>query len=103
MKGKALLIARWIGRGTFKAAALVGAFLLIVAAWLWDASLLTTAADENLRLIKAITRLLPLDWSSKVESALRMFGADRALLLIEGVALAKLIMLAVALPFRRRP
>ena len=102
MKGKALLIARWIGRGTFKAAALVGAFLLIVAAWLWDASVLTTAADETLRLIKAITRLLPLDWSSKVESALRMFGADRALLLIEGVTLAKLIMLAVALPFRRR-
>ena len=102
MKGKALLIATWIGRGTFKAAALVGAFLLIVAAWLWDASLLTTAADENLRLIRAITRLLPLDWSSKVESALRIFGADRALLLIEGVALAKLIMLAVAHPFRRR-
>jgi len=102
VKGKALLIARWIERGTFKAAALVGAFLLIVAAWLWDASLLTTAADENLRLIKAITRLLPLDWSSKVESALRMFGADRALLLIEGATLAKLMMLAVALPFRRR-
>ena len=102
MKGKALLIARWVGRGTFKAAALVGAFLLIVAAWLWDASLLTQAADENLRLIKAITRLLPLDWSSKVESALRIFGADRALLLVEGVALAKLIMLAVAHPFRRR-
>jgi hypothetical protein len=70
---------------------------------LWDASLLTTAADENLRVIKAITRPLPLDWSSKVESALRIFGADRALLLIEGVALAKLIMLAVAHPFRRRP
>ena len=102
MKGKALLIARWIGLGTFKAAALVGAFLLIVAAWLWDASLLTQAADENLRLIKAITRLLPLDWSSKVESAPRIFGADRALLLVEGVALAKLIMLAVAHPFRRR-
>ena len=102
MKGKALLIARWIRRGTFKAAALVGAFLLIVAAWLWDASLLTTAADENLRLIKAITRLLPFDWSSKVESALRIFGADRALLLIEGVAIAKLIMLTVAQPFRRR-
>jgi hypothetical protein len=45
---------------------------------------------------------LPLDWSSKVESALRIFGVDRALLLIEGVALAKLIMLAVAHPFRRR-
>ena len=38
----------------------------------------------------------------KTESALRIFGADRALLLVEGVALAKLIMLAVAYPFRRR-
>jgi hypothetical protein len=38
---------------------------------------------------------------SKAESALRIFGADRALLLVEGVALAKLIMLAVAHPFRR--
>ena len=103
MTGKALLIARWIGVGTFKAAALVGAFILIVATWWWDASLLTTAADENLRLIKAITRLLPVDWSSRVESALRIFGADRALLLVEGVAVAKLIMLAVAHPFRRRP
>jgi hypothetical protein len=78
VKGKALFIVTWVRRGTFKAAALVGAFLLIVAAWLWDASLLTTAADENLRLIKAVTRPLPLDWSSKVESALRIFGADRA-------------------------
>jgi hypothetical protein len=97
-----LLTAGRHRRGTFKAAALIGAFLLIVFAWLWDASLLTTAADENLRLIKAVTRPLPPDWSSKVESALRIFGADRALLLIEGVALAKLIMLAVAHPFRRR-
>ena len=103
VKGKTLLTARWIGVGTFKAAALVGAFFLIVATWWWDASLLTTAADENLRLIKAVTRLLPADWSSKVESALRIFGADRALLLVEGVAVAKLIMLAVARPFRRRP
>ncbi|MGH9806867.1 MAG: hypothetical protein ACRD9W_06340 [Terriglobia bacterium] len=74
-----------------------------MAAWLWDASLLTAAADENLRLIKAITGLLPADWANKTESALRIFGADRALLLIEGVALAKLIMLAVAHPFRRPP
>ena len=102
MKGKAILIATWIGRGTFKAAALVGAFVLIVALWFWDASLLTRAADENLRFIKAVTRMLPVDWASKVESALRIFGADRALLLIEGVAVAKLIMLAIAYPFRRR-
>jgi hypothetical protein len=102
VKGKAILIATWIGRGTFKAAALGGAFVLIVALWFWDASLLTRAADENLRFIKAVTRMLPVDWASKVESALRIFGADRALLLIEGVAVAKLIMLAIAYPFRRR-
>jgi hypothetical protein len=39
--------------------------------------------------------------ASKAESALRIFGADRALLLIEGVAVAKLILLALAHPFRR--
>ena len=60
-----------------------------------------TAADENLRLVKAATKLLRLDWASKVESALRIFGADRALLLIEGVAVAKLIMLSLAFSFRR--
>ena len=102
MRGTALTIARWIGRGTFKAAALIGAFILIVVLWLWDASILTRAADENLRLIKAATRVLPPDWASKTESALRIFGADRALLLVEGVALAKLIMLGIAQPFRRR-
>lgn len=102
MRGKALFIARWVGRGTFKAAALVGGFVLIVALWLWDASILTRAADQNLWLIKAATRLLPLDWASRAESALRIFGADRALLLVEGVALAKLAMLSVAYPFRRR-
>jgi hypothetical protein len=102
VKRQAILIARWTGRGAFKATALIAGFVIIVALWLWNASLLTTAADENLRLIKAVTHLLPADWASKVESALRIFGADRALLLVEGVALAKLIMLAVAYPFRRR-
>lgn len=63
---------------------------------------MTTAADENLRLIKTASHLLPPDWGSKVESALRIFGADRALLLVEGIALAKLIMLGIAQPFRRR-
>jgi hypothetical protein len=103
VKRQAILIARWAGRGAFKATALITAFVIIVVLWLWDASLLTTAADENLRLIKAVTHLLPPDWASKAESALRIFGADRALLLVEGVALAKLIMLAVAYPFRRGP
>ena len=91
------------GRGAFKGAALLGAFAIIIAAWWWDASLLTAAADENLRLIKIATGALPFDWGSKVESALRIFGADRALLLIEGVAIAKVIMLGIAYPFRRQP
>jgi hypothetical protein len=45
---------------------------------------------------------LPPDWGSKVESALRIFGADRALLLIESVVVAKAILLGLAHPFRRR-
>jgi hypothetical protein len=59
------------------------------------------AADANLQLIKIVTSKLPFDWGSKVESVLRIFGADRALLLIEGVAIAK-VMLGFAYPFRRR-
>ena len=102
MNHKAKQAAIWAGRGAFKAVALIGALVLIIGLWLWDASLLTRAADGNLRLIREITRLLPPDWASKSESALRIFGADRALLLIEGIALAKLLMLAVAYPFRRR-
>ncbi|HVH80572.1 MAG TPA: hypothetical protein VM782_14345, partial [Stellaceae bacterium] len=78
-------------------------FVIIVAAWWWDASVITAAADENLRLIKIVTGALPFDWGAKAESALRIFGADRALLLVEGVAIAKLVMLGVAHPFRRRP
>ena len=52
-------------------------------------------------IIKTLTHLLPSDWASKAESAFRIFGADRALLLVEGIGIAKLIMLAVAYPFRR--
>jgi hypothetical protein len=96
------LAGRAAGRGAFKGIALMGAFLIIVAAWWWDASLITAAADENLQLIKTVTGVLPFDWGSKTESALRIFGADRALLLIEGVALAKIVMVGVAYPFRRR-
>lgn len=97
-----MLIGRAAGRGAFKGAALVGAFAIIVAAWWWDASLLTATADENLQLIKIVTGKLPFDWGSKAESALRIFGADRALLLIEGIAIAKIVMLGIALLFRRR-
>jgi hypothetical protein len=102
MKGGTRRVAIWIGQGAFKIAALVGAFILIAAVWLWDASLLTRVADENLRLVKAATATLPVGWASRIESALRIFGADRALLLVEGIALAKLIMLSLAYPFRRR-
>ena len=101
VKRQAIFLARWAGRGAFKATALVLAFVIMVALWLWNASLLTTAADQNLRIIKTLTQLLPPDWASKAESALRIFGADRALLLVEGIAIAKLIMLAIAYPFRR--
>jgi len=97
-----ILVGRVAGRGAFKGAALVGAFALIVATWWWNASLLTQAADENLRIVKIVTGTLPSDRGSKVESALRIFGADRALLLTEGIVLAKIVMLAVAYPFRRR-
>ena len=101
VKRQAIFLARWAGRGAFKATALVLAFVIIMALWLWNASLLTTAADQNLRIIKTLTQLLPLGWASKAESALRIFGADRALLLVEGIAIAKLIMLAIAYPFHR--
>src|ERR1700686_2564696 len=97
-----MLVGKAAGRGAFKGAALVGAFLIIVAAWWWDASVLTAAADENLQLIKTVSGVLPFDWGSKVESGLRIFGADRALLLIEGIAIAKVVMLGIAYPFRPR-
>lgn len=102
MNRHVMLVGKAAGRGAFKGTALIAAFVIIVAAWWWDAPLLTTAADENLQLIKTITGVLPFDWGSKVESALRIFGADRALLLIEGVVIAKVIMLSIAYPFRHR-
>ena len=102
LRARAALILVLIGRLAFKGTAIVGALVLIAALWLWDASLLTSAADENLRLVRAATRLLPPDWASKTESALRLFGADRALLLTEAIAAAKLILLALGAPLRRR-
>src|SRR5215510_11750279 len=91
-----MLVGRAAGRGAFKGAALVGAFAIIVAA------AVRRDADTNLQLIKIVTSKLPFDWGSKVESALRIFGADRALLLIEGVVIAKVIVLSIAYPFRHR-
>jgi hypothetical protein len=38
---KAKQAAIWAGRGVFKALALVGAFVLIIGLWLWNASVLT--------------------------------------------------------------
>jgi hypothetical protein len=99
VRPRARLAARWAGRGIFKGAALVAAFALIVVVWLWDAALLTETADYNLWLVKRATGVLPGDWPSKVESALRMFGADRALLLTEAVLLAKMVMVAAGYPF----
>jgi hypothetical protein len=78
-----LLAGRAARLGAFKTTALIDGFVIIIAAWWLDASLLTAAADENLQLLKAVTGALPPDWGAKVESALRIFGADRALLLIE--------------------
>jgi hypothetical protein len=88
-----------VGRGIFKGTALVAAFALIVVVWFWDAALLTETADGDLSMIKTATGILPGDWPSRVESALRMLGADRALLLTEAVLLAKLIMVAAGYPF----
>ena len=102
MNGTRLLLVRLLGRGVFKAAALAGAFVIVAGAWIWDADLLTGAADANLRLIKLVAGLLPAEWGARTESALRIFGADRALLLIEAVAIAKIVMLGLARPFRRR-
>src|ERR1700751_2487813 len=98
-----MLVGRAAGRGAFKGAALIGAFGIIGAAWWWDATLLTAAADENLRLIKIVTGALPFDLGSKAESALRIFGADRALLLSEALAIPKVGLLGIASPLRRRP
>ena len=103
LRDRGILAAALLGRLLFKGTALVGGLVLIAAVWFWDASLLTKAADENLWLVREATRLLPADWASKVESALRIFGADKALLLTEATALAKLVMLGLAFPFRRLP
>src|SRR5205814_9233333 len=81
-----MLIATGAGRGAFKAVPLLGAFVLIVAIWFWDASLLMRAAGENLRLLQAAAQLLPPDWPSHADSALRIFGSARARLRIEGPA-----------------
>src|SRR5690242_14546290 len=97
-----MLIGRAAGRGAFKAAALVGAFAIIVAAWWWDAAVLTAAADAILQVIKIVTSKLPFDRGEKVERALGTFGAEPALLLIEGIAIARVVMRGVAYPFRRR-
>src|ERR1700693_5282467 len=102
LKARGMPIATLIARLFFKGAALIGAFALIAVLWLWDASLLTKAADENLQLVRAVTRVLPIDWADKAESALRIFGVDRALLLTEAIAVAKLVMLGIGHPFRRR-
>jgi len=68
-----MLMATWAARGLFKGAALVVHLFSLSPFGYGTPRWLTTAADENLRLVKLVAGLLPLDWASKVESALRMF------------------------------
>src|SRR4029078_9979984 len=99
--GKLIPILSLISRGAAKIAALLGGFGLITMLWYWDASLLTVAAEENLRVLNVVIKLLSLDWASKVENALRTFGADGAFVVIQAVAGRKRKMFSIALPFRR--
>src|SRR5260370_25342836 len=101
MKDRGLLLARLLERGAFSGVAIVGAFVLIAVTWLWDASILTAAADENLRLLRAATHILPHGWGSKLESTLRLLAADRALLLTESIVGVKAVMRDVTYSFRR--
>ena len=97
-----MLVGRGVGRGAFKGAALIGAFAIIVAIWWWNAFLLTAAADQNLQLIKIITGALPFDWGRKVEMRCAFSVPIAPFLLVEAIAIAKILMLAIVYPFRRR-
>src|SRR3954454_14047630 len=83
LRNTGILAVALVARLLFKGTALVGGLVLIAAVWFWDASLLTKTADETLLLCGEAASLSPADWASKAESALRISGADRALLLTE--------------------
>jgi hypothetical protein len=87
--------------GLFKGTALIGGLALIVFIWTINADILVSAEDTNLRLIKFGAHLLPTGWDSKTEAALRLWGADKAFVLIEAGVAVKLFLLALGYPFRR--
>ena len=94
-------IAKTCQAGLFKGSAFLGAITLIAVVWIYDATILVTGEDWNLKIIKTCAALLPHDYGSKMESALRLFGAGKAFLFTEAVVLVKLVMLAIGYPFRR--
>ena len=95
-------IARLFGVGLFKGFAFVAAIALIVVIWIYNSQLLVFAEDANLGAIRFAANHMPQGYGSKMESALRLFGADKAFLFTEVVALVKLSLLALRYPFRRR-
>ena len=98
---KALKLAR---AGLFKSAAFVLALAAIAVMWMWNASILVTGEDLNLRLLKWTAAWLPSDYGSKTEAALRLFGADKVFIFTEVVVAVKLVLLGVGRfihPFRK--
>ncbi len=95
------MLTRILGAGAFRGFAFLLSVALVAAIWTYDADLLVRGEDLNLALIKWAAGLLPSGYGSKTEAALRLFGADKAFLFTEVVALVKLIMLALGRPFRK--
>ncbi|OGZ46298.1 MAG: hypothetical protein A3J54_02710 [Candidatus Ryanbacteria bacterium RIFCSPHIGHO2_02_FULL_45_13b] len=78
-----------LGRGV---CTLLGVVLLVVL-WTYASGVIVTMLDFNLMAIKWICGLLPGDYSSMTESALRMgLGADKALLFAEASAVVKMLL-----------
>jgi len=94
------MFGRFFRAGAFKSLAFLIAVIAIALIWMADASILVKGEDINLIGIKAVAAILPVGYGSKTEAALRLFGADKAFLFTEVVALVKLIMLALGRPFR---
>lgn len=83
----------------FKSTAFLGAVALVATVWVYDASILVAGSDWNLAAIKLVAAQLPEGYGSKGEAALRLFGADRAFLLMEVMAAVKLLMLGIGYLF----
>lgn len=93
-------VLKLVGAGLFKSAAFILALAAIAAMWTYDASILVTGEDFNLRLIKWMAAWLPAWLGSKTEAALRLFGADKVFIFTEVVVAVKLVLLAVGRFFR---